>query len=218
MKYLKKFNTDTERQACTDEYIYVSYINDTDKINLHDESDNFLCKLTLDNGNIIEIEGRGELTSAMTSQYSATTVSAEIGKLCTEISNSTFKNFSSLTSVDLGENVENIGIAAFNYCTALTNLTIPYNVLSINTGAFSDCYNLKNITITNSNTNFSFLSFANCSGLESITSLATTAPTIRDNTFQNIKENGTLYVPQGSTGYNTWMQHLSYYNWTKVEQ
>jgi len=51
---------------------------------------------------------------------------------------------------------------------------------------------------------------------------AMTAPTIDSDTFQGIKTGGTLTVPQGSSGYNVWMQnayyYLGYYNWTKVEQ
>jgi hypothetical protein len=56
----------------------------------------------------------------------------------------------------------------------------------------------------------------------SIISLATTAPFIQSSTFQGVKTNGTLTVPTGSSGYNTWMgtgnYYLGKYNWTKVEQ
>ena len=64
--------------------------------------------------------------------------------------------------------------------------------------------------------------FQICTGLTSITSLATTAPTIQSNTFRSVKTNGTLRVPIGSTGYDTWMgtgnYYLGKYNWRKVEQ
>ena len=64
--------------------------------------------------------------------------------------------------------------------------------------------------------------FNNCSSLTSVTSLATTAPTIQSNTFQNVKTNGTLTVPSGATGYDVWMgtgdYYLGKYKWTKVEQ
>jgi hypothetical protein len=62
----------------------------------------------------------------------------------------------------------------------------------------------------------------NCSSLTEIISLATTAPTIASATFSGVKTGGTLYVPSGSSGYNTWMgtgnYYLGKYNWTKVEQ
>ena len=64
--------------------------------------------------------------------------------------------------------------------------------------------------------------FYDCYRLTSITSLATTAPTINRYTFRNINSGSTLYVPSGSSGYDTWMQNSNYYlglyNWTKVEQ
>ena len=64
--------------------------------------------------------------------------------------------------------------------------------------------------------------FYNCSSLTSIVCNATTAPTIDGSTFRNVKTGGTLIVPQGSSGYDTWMQNANYYlgkyNWTKVEQ
>ena len=61
-----------------------------------------------------------------------------------------------------------------------------------------------------------------CKSLTSITSDAVTAPTIDATTFQSVKANGTLYVPQNSSGYDVWMgtgdYYLGKYNWTKVEQ
>ena len=51
---------------------------------------------------------------------------------------------------------------------------------------------------------------------------ATTAPVIQNTTFLNVKTNGTLTVPSGSSGYDAWMDtgdyYLGLYNWTKVEQ
>ena len=61
--------------------------------------------------------------------------------------------------------------------------------------------------------------FINCSGLTEITSLATAAPNITSDTFQYVKTNGTLYVPQDNTGYDVWMEtgnyYLGKYGWTK---
>lgn len=71
-------------------------------------------------------------------------------------------------------------------------------------------------------TDIGYSAFENCSSLETITSLATTAPTIDNTAFRNIKTGGTLIVPSGSTGYNVWMgtgnYYLGKYGWTKVEQ
>ena len=91
-KYLKKFDTHTE---------YEDYISGSDKIlpNVSYCEDNnevyynpihYICKLTLNDGSVVNIEGSGELTSAMTAAYSATCVSAEIGDLCTSIGDHAF--------------------------------------------------------------------------------------------------------------------------------
>ena len=55
MIYLKLFGTDTERQACTDEYEYVSYTEETDKVHIHrlpEMKDNYLTLIALEDGTI----------------------------------------------------------------------------------------------------------------------------------------------------------------------
>ena len=119
-------------------------------------------------------------------------------------------------------NVLSIGSRAFNGCTTLTNIDIPNSVISIGDYALCVCSGLTSITIPNSVTSIGDFAFNGCGSLSSITSNATTAPTITNNTFNMIKSNGTLTVPSGSTGYNTWMgtgnYYLGKYGWTKVEQ
>ena len=136
----------------------------------------FFAKLTLNNGDIVELEGKGELTQAMVAQlYSSTLKSVEIGELCT-----------------------NIGDGAFSGCSGLTEVTIPNSVTSIGDGAFSGC-----------------------TSLASITSHIMEAPNVNPGTFNSASNGGTLYVPIGSAGYETWMNdqgNLGLYNWTKVEQ
>lgn len=77
------------------------------------------------------------------------------------------------------------------------------------------------IQIVSTSISFPYV-FTNCSSLTSITSNATTAPSIQSSTFQSIKTGGTLYVPIGSSGYDTWMgtgnYYLGKYNWTKADQ
>lgn len=179
------------------------------------------CKLTLSNGDVIELEGSGELTQSMVSQYRDTLVSAEIGKSCTSFGVGAFASYSGLTSVTIPESVTSIGERAFYGCTSLTSVTIPNSVTSIGHGVFENCSSLASVTIGNSVTSISTHVFANC-GLTSITSLATAAPTIQSNTFQNVKTGGMLTVPSGSIGYDAWMStdnyYLGSYNWTKVEQ
>lgn len=113
------------------------------------------------------------------------------------------------------------GWTSYLYKTKLLNVIID-DATSIGNDAFSFCSSLTRITIPSSVTSIGGYAFFPDPSLESITSLATTAPTIQSTTFQGVKTNGTLRVPQGSTGYNVWMgtgnYYLGKYNWTKVEQ
>ena len=289
---------------------YVAYVEGDNTV--HYNKPPFFCKLTLSDDSVVELEGSGELTSAMTSEYKSTVINAEIGEFCTSIGDSAFDNCnglssvtisnsvtsigygvfngcSSLTSVTIGSGVTSIGTAAFYGCASLTSVTIPdsvtsigisafgtcsgltsimigsgvtsigsnafygcsgltnvladcnaavdgvfrgfnpvenviigNNVTSIGRRAFDDCKNLRSITIGDNVTSIGDEAFYSCTNLTNITSLATTAPTIQSETFYNVKTNGTLTVPIGSSGYDVWMgtgnYYLGKYNWTKVEQ
>ena len=177
----------------------------------------FFCKLTLNDGSTVELEGSGELTSAMTSEYKSTVINAEIGELCTSIGNSIFYFCPSLTSVTIPNSVTSIGNSAFYICNGLTSVTIPNSVTSIDDFAFYGCNALSSVTIGSGVTSIGNKGFNFCLKLTSIVSLATTAPTIEIYTLDSIKNNGTLYVPIGSSGYDVWMNKLGS-GWTKVEQ
>ena len=178
----------------------------------------FFAKLTLNNGEVVELEGSGQLTSTMVSQYKNTLVSVEIGELCTRIGNYAFDSYRSLTSVTIPSSVTSIGNSAFCVCSGLTSITIPDSVTIINTNAFESCASLTSVTIGSGVTGIGQTAFDNCRSLTSIKCDATTAPTIYGNIFNNVKTGGTLTVPSGSTGYDEWMDYLGQYNWTKVEQ
>lgn len=140
----------------------------------------------------------------------------------TNIDQGAFMNCMGLISITIPNSVTNINRLVFASCTSLTSVTIPNSITSIGSSAFSSCSNLTSITIPESITSINNTAFQRCSNLVSITCNATTAPTIKYNTFECIKRNGTLTVPNGSTGYDVWMgttaDYLGYYNWTKREQ
>ena len=148
--------------------------------------------------------------------------SVTIGNSVTSIGDGAFYNCSSLASITIPSGVTSIGRYAFQNCTGLTSITIPDSVTSIGDYAFSDCHGFTSITIPSGVTSIGDYAFYNCRSLASITSLATTAPAIESNTFQEITSYGTLTVPSGSSGYDVWMgtgdYYLGKYNWTKVEQ
>ena len=138
------------------------------------------------------------------------------------IDRSAFNGCRGLTSIVIPDSVTSIGLNAFASCSGLTSITIGNSVTSIGNNAFNSCSSLTSVTIPNSVTSIGGGAFMSCRILASITSNATTAPTIQNNTFQNVRWSGTLTVPIGSTGYDVWMGTGSYYlgsyNWTKVEQ
>ena len=139
----------------------------------------------------------------------------------TSINNQDFLFCSNLTNVTISSGVTSIGAEAFALC-GITSVTIPDSVTSIGNSAFNGCTDHTSIDIPNSVTSIGNQAFYDCTSLTIITCNATTSPTIKSNTFQGIKTGGTLRVPSGSSGYDTWMQntyyYLGYYNWTKVEQ
>jgi len=139
----------------------------------------------------------------------------------TNIGNGAFSNCTGLTNVTIGNGVINIGSSAFSGCSGLTNITIPDSVTSIGSSVFIGCGGLINITIGNSVTSIGHNIFDGCGNLTAITSYIMNAPSVNPGTFAGVSNGGTLYVPIGSDGYETWMDNqgnLGYYNWTKVEQ
>ena len=162
--------------------------------------------------------------------YCENLTSITIPNSVTTIGLNTFGYCSGLTNVVIPNTVTTIGNYAFNTCGNLSKVNsnvegeciIPDSVTTIGEAAFNYDSGLTNVTIGNCVTSIGNYAFYNCSGLTSITSLATTAPTITNGTFINVKTGGTLTVPSGSTGYNVWMgtgnYYLGKYGWTKVEQ
>ena len=148
--------------------------------------------------------------------------SCTIGSDVTTIIDAAFQDCTSLTSIDIPNSVTSIGGDAFYHCTGLTSCTIGNGVTSIGTNVFNYCTSIISCTIGSGVTSIGNSAFNGCTSLTSIVSNATAAPTIQSGTFYNVKTGGTLYVPQGSSGYNVWMgtgyYYLGKYNWTKVEQ
>ena len=133
-------------------------------------------------------------------------------------------NTSEFTEIEIDGVVQPSVVASYTFDT-IGEHTVKYTLVdstTIGSSAFQGCTGLTSITIPSGVTNMGTYVFYNCINLVTITSLCSTAPTVASSTFRNVKTNGTLYVPSGSTGYDTWMgtgnYYLGKYSWTKVEQ
>ena len=130
---------------------------------------------------------------------------------------SAFEGCSSLTNIVIPDSITTIGDNVFCACTGLTSIVIPDSVTYIGEEAFYGCRSLTNVTIGSGVTEIGKYAFQNCSAITSIISNVTIAPDVYNTTFKNVHTNGMLYVPQGSTYYEDWMENssyfLGYYNW-----
>lgn len=70
--------------------------------------------------------------------------------------------------------------------------------------AFRGGSTLKTLDVGTNITSIGSNAFYGCNGIEEIYAFSTTAPSVNNDTFYNIKYNGTLYYPQGSD-YSNWM-------------
>lgn len=126
---LRKFNTYSDYEAAELVKPAVSLIAATDEVYFDQKeapvppTPSDFCRLTLNNGETVDIEGSGELTQNVISGYSATCVSAEIGTACTSIGESAFIYCNGLTDVVLGDQIASIGSNAFAGCSSLTRIT-----------------------------------------------------------------------------------------------
>lgn len=130
----------------------------------------------------------------------------------------TFCNMANLTQVTLHNGITSILQRSFAN-SGITSIDIPNSVVSIGAYSFHSCKNLKTMILGSGLVSLSGNHWY-MSSLESITSKAMTAPTLGDATFLGVKSGGTLYVPKGSVGYDTWMTgnySLGSANWTMEE-
>ena len=172
--------------------------------------------------------------------------SVEIPNNITSIGSYAFESCINLTKVTIPSSITTLDSYIFSSCKKLTSITIDSdalvsknyttsntingsigtsylakyiigsNVTSIGNYAFYSNYYLNELEVGSNVTSIGDSAFKNCSSLGIIKCLAMIAPTIESNTFQYIKSSGTLTVPSGSTGYDTWLGYLGN-SWTKVE-
>ena len=165
-----------------------------------DEPDHYKVWGYLTDGSVYVIPENGDstLSNDETSRYRDTMATANIGTGITVIHFSCFDAFSNLSSVTISDSVTEIKSAAFQNCRNLTTIKVGAGTKKMEGYIFNKCY-----------------------ALEKVIMKPMIAPQFEFRAL-NIKRNGTLYVPIGSTGYDEWMlnenDHFGYRGWTKVEQ
>jgi hypothetical protein len=214
-KFITKFETQAAYEAAQSSLIKpnVSLIAETHEMAYHPYVPPIIAITYTATKKLVETE------SIYSSGLHVNSFSGSTGQLA--ITNHTFEN--GVGTIQFNDSVTSIGENAFYSCSGMTSLVIPNSVISIGPDAFSFCSGLTSCTIGSGVTSIKGYVFRYCMNLSSITCNATTAPTISNVTFwSGVKENGTLYVPIGSSGYDVWMDtgdyYLGKYNWTKVEQ
>ena len=172
--------------------------------------------------------------------YCSSLSSVNIPNSVTSIYGYTFADCSSLTSVNIPNSVTSIGERAFWGCSSLTSVDIPNSVTYIGEEAFWGCSSLtsvsldmssipanlfpqgtaffqnltltalQNLTLGENVTSIASGAFNACSFLQNITCLATTPPTLADNTVFPYPNIATLTVPCGSL--EAYSSATSYWN------
>lgn len=107
-------------------------------------------KLTLNDSSTVSADcsSSNVVTSGeVSTPYSATVVSVEIGNCAIGIGYMAFAWCYNLKSITISDSVTSIDNHAFYYCSGLRSVTIPSGVISIGERVFANCANIQSITI-----------------------------------------------------------------------
>lgn len=166
----------------------------------------------------------GDMFAYMPESYSGKyTLPDTIRRIC----GAAFVSCTGMTGITLPEGLEYIGYSAFGTCSTLASVVIPNSVTYIGGYAFNECYSLSQVTLPENLTAIDMCTFYSCVALSSIDipatvqsigrfgfcycpslatvkCYATNPPTCGQNTFDQIAEEPTLFVPSGrSAAYRT---------------
>lgn len=149
----------------------------------------------------------------------------------TEIGDGAFMKCRKLKKINIPHTVRKIGETLFSGCLQLSSIVIEAPITKIGSSFASRCGNLKNLVLPDTLQEIGRYSFSECRSLDKIilpaalskisvwafgddglpfdtTSLAKVAPAIDGDRFPNRLSVGALRIPEGSTGYDTWIEAL----------
>lgn len=132
--------------------------------------------------------------------YCSGLTSANIPDSVTSLAEAAFAS-TAITSINIPDSVTSIGNSVF-YGTLLTSVDIPDSVTSIGSSAFSYSTSITSVNIGKGVTTIGNYAFGGALSLATINCLATTAPTLGSNAFNNVVATQ-IHVPVGATGYGT---------------
>lgn len=148
------------------------------------------------NGGAIEIY---KFSSALSGAY---TIPETVGGYPVKtISNSAFRNNSTVTSIAIPNSVTSIGIGAFENCGSLTSVSIGDGITKIPDNAFYKCKSLKSVILPSSVIEIGQLAFARCDALAFV-SVPSSVKKISADAFDYNSEDFKVIAPSGSAAHN----------------
>lgn len=143
------------------------------------------------------VRGIGDFAFAGCSGLTSVTIGGGVAA----IGASAFSGCGGLASVTLADGVTTIGEGAFANCSGLTDVPMPDSATTIGNSAFFGCGGLASVTIPAAVTDIGDFAFSGCGALAKISFLGN-APTIGQHAFDAVAPDCTVYVREGSTGWN----------------
>ena len=153
----------------------------------------------------LELPANGNLKTIGKYAFMGTGISGTltIPKNVTSIGMEAFYDLTGLTKLVLPESgsLKTIGDSAFERTGISGTLTILKGVVSIGPRAFDSCTGITALDLSDFTGSIGEMAFLNCNSLAAVTFGQTAAPELPGKAFLNVKEEGTIYYPQGATGY-----------------
>lgn len=224
MKYLKKFNTDSERVGYEDSenYLepYVSYVEGDNSVHYNKVETKLIVYYDIQDISApttiftnyessvksIDIDGKEAISEFsqgnVTYQFDAVgqhIIKFEFNDPTTVGNNAPLLyNLTTAKRVVIPNTFTAIGDNAFNSCSGLTTVSIGNGVTSIGNYAFVQCSGLTSVTIGNGVTEIGQQAFNNCYGLSSIT-IPDSVTSIGNSAFYNCRSLTSVTIPDSVT-------------------